>query len=154
MRPTLVLLVITLFLLAERGVRGETNAKVNVQRTALEHDVPLKSVKSVEEGRGRLKKGLLRRLALPLLLLLKLKAGVTVPALFGIVALVAFKGLWSGMTALAVAAALAVRGLIPPPRIVQLPPAHPHHALVTDYYTDYRRADDISRHDDYRYGYR
>ncbi|KAK9501641.1 hypothetical protein O3M35_012332 [Rhynocoris fuscipes] len=95
-------------------------------------------------------------MALPLLLLLGLKAGISVPLIFGTVALAAFKGLWSGLTSLVVTAALALRGFLPPPRIIQLPPPPTaHHAHITDYYTDYKRADDLySKADDYnRYGW-
>uniref|UniRef100_A0A023EY08 Putative secreted peptide n=2 Tax=Triatoma infestans TaxID=30076 RepID=A0A023EY08_TRIIF len=107
-----------------------------------------------EEGRNSKRGGVLRKIALPLLLLFGLKTGIAVPLVFGTVALAAFKGLWSGLTALVVTAALALRGLLPPPRIVQLPPPPPpHHAHITDYYTDYRRADALSRGDDYRYGW-
>ncbi|XP_073969774.1 uncharacterized protein [Rhodnius prolixus] len=106
-------------------------------------------------GRNSKRGGVLKKIALPLLLLFGLKTGIAVPLVFGTVALAAFKGLWSGLTALVVTAALALRGLLPPPRIVQLPPPPPpHHAHITDYYTDYRRADDLSRVDDYRYGWK
>uniref|UniRef100_T1ID33 Uncharacterized protein n=1 Tax=Rhodnius prolixus TaxID=13249 RepID=T1ID33_RHOPR len=110
---------------------------------------------STVTGRNSKRGGVLKKIALPLLLLFGLKTGIAVPLVFGTVALAAFKGLWSGLTALVVTAALALRGLLPPPRIVQLPPPPPpHHAHITDYYTDYRRADDLSRVDDYRYGWK
>lgn len=105
--------------------------------------------KTVREGR-RLKGGLLRRLALPLLILLGVKVGLGLPILFGGVALAAFKGLWTGSTALVMTAAMALRGLIPPPKVIVA--AHGHHAHVTDYLADYKRADDYR--DDYgRYSY-
>lgn len=98
----------------------------------------------------RLKGGLLRRLALPLLILLGVKVGLGLPILFGGVALAAFKGLWTGSTALVMTAAMALRGLIPPPKVIVA--AHGHHAHVTDYLADYKRADDYR--DDYgRYSY-
>ncbi|KAF6208866.1 hypothetical protein GE061_014608 [Apolygus lucorum] len=93
------------------------------------------SSRSIEEGR-RSKGRILKKMALPFLLLLGLKAGISIPLIFGAVALVAFKGMWSGATALIVTAALALRGLIPPSKIIQLPPpvhAVPHHVHVADY---------------------
>ncbi|CAH1154264.1 unnamed protein product [Phaedon cochleariae] len=54
----------------------------------------------------------LRRLILPILLLLKLKAAIIFPLLLSAVALVAFKGLGVGVAALAIAAATALKSLL------------------------------------------
>ncbi|KAF5304200.1 hypothetical protein FQR65_LT18885 [Abscondita terminalis] len=54
----------------------------------------------------------LRKLILPLLLLLKLKALIIIPAVLFVVALVAFKGLGAGVMALVVSGAIALKSLL------------------------------------------
>ncbi|MGP1956156.1 MAG: hypothetical protein ACTS8W_05280 [Arsenophonus sp. NC-PY1-MAG3] len=41
-----------------------------------------------------------------------MKTAILVPLLFGIVTLIAFKGLWAGVTALGISAALGLKALI------------------------------------------
>ncbi|BES96519.1 Protein of unknown function (DUF1676) [Nesidiocoris tenuis] len=132
---------------AERGRTSESSSQYRIDDEAKSSGAYAKS-----HGEGRkLRGGVMKRLALPFLLLLGLKAGITIPVIFGIVALVAFKGMWSGFTALFVTAALALRNLIPPSKIIQLPPANPQHVHVADYIGDYRREDHLSRIDDQSY---
>jgi hypothetical protein len=57
-------------------------------------------------GRGRLK-----RLILPFLLFLKLNFAVLVPIAISIATLLAFKGLWAGLSALLVTGALGLKAL-------------------------------------------
>ncbi|XP_014282871.1 uncharacterized protein [Halyomorpha halys] len=102
---------------------------------------------SVEGRRSR--RGILRRIALPLLILLGIKAGLAIPAIFGAVALAAFKGLWTGSSALMMTAAMAMKNMIPPPKII-IPNGSAH---VQDFISaDYRRADPFYRDDYSRYG--
>ncbi|KAF5286537.1 hypothetical protein FQR65_LT12541 [Abscondita terminalis] len=63
---------------------------------------------AMEESRRRK----LRKLILPLLLLLKLKALIIIPAVLFVVALVAFKGLGAGVMALVVSGAIALKSLL------------------------------------------
>ncbi|XP_063229010.1 uncharacterized protein LOC134534466 [Bacillus rossius redtenbacheri] len=58
------------------------------------------------EGRGRI-----RKLLLPLVLLLNLKSFVLVPIFLSAVVLVAFKGLWAGLAAFLVSGAIGLRQL-------------------------------------------
>ncbi|XP_054290600.1 uncharacterized protein LOC129005664 [Macrosteles quadrilineatus] len=114
-----------------------------------------------EEGRSRRP---FKKLAFPLLLALKLKTAIMVPLVLGFIGLISFKGLWSGLTALAIAAALGLKALVtgggarvlvhslPPPP----PPAHVHHLPPPAVeYAEYwsRRNDDhntYSAYSDYR----
>jgi hypothetical protein len=57
-------------------------------------------------GRGRLK-----RLILPFLLFLKLKFSVLVPIAISVATLLAFKGLWAGLSALMITGALGLKAL-------------------------------------------
>ncbi|KAG5884643.1 hypothetical protein JTB14_035738 [Gonioctena quinquepunctata] len=59
---------------------------------------------------GRTKK--LRRVILPILLLLKLKAAIVIPVVLSLIALVAFNGLGAGVTALAIAGATGLKSLL------------------------------------------
>lgn len=118
---------------------------------ATELPQPSDTEDSPEEGRSRRP---LKKLALPLLLALKLKTAILLPLILGLVALISFKGLWSGVTALGIAAALGLKALVagstkvlvhnPPP-----PPSHFHHFPpheITEYWS--RRGDDYVN--DYR----
>jgi hypothetical protein len=84
-------------------------------------------------ARGKRRKGLVKKVVMPVFLTAVLMGA---PILFGLVALAAFKGLWSGMTALGVTAALALRRLFAQNQHVYVPPHH-----VTEYLTDYKRND-------------
>lgn len=54
----------------------------------------------------------LRKLILPILLFLKLKAAIIVPAVLSFIALVAFKGLGASLVALLIAGATAFKGIL------------------------------------------
>ncbi|VEN50787.1 unnamed protein product [Callosobruchus maculatus] len=54
----------------------------------------------------------IRKLLLPLLLILKLKASIIFPILLSVVAIVAFKGLGAGLTALTIAGAIGLKNLV------------------------------------------
>ncbi|XP_074031316.1 DUF1676 domain-containing protein Osi15 isoform X2 [Leptinotarsa decemlineata] len=63
---------------------------------------------SFEEGRSKR----LRKIILPILLLLKLKAAIIIPIILSFISLVAFKGLGVGITALAIAGATGLKSLL------------------------------------------
>lgn len=75
------------------------------------------------------------------------------PIILGLISLVAFKGLWSGLTALGVAAALGLKALVSSgaPRVVVQapppPPPHYHHPPPHEYAEYWSRRDDFT---DYR----
>lgn len=99
----------------------------------------------------------MKKLILPLLMALKLKTAILLPVILGLISLIAFKGLWSGLTAMGIAAALGLKALVAgsgPKVVVQShplppppPPPHIHHFGPHEY-TEYwsRRGDD----NDYR----
>lgn len=60
-------------------------------------------------GRGRL-----RKLLLPLILGMKLKFAILLPIFISVIALISFKGLWAGLAAMLVSAALGLKALIVP----------------------------------------
>ncbi|XP_075210475.1 uncharacterized protein LOC142317810 [Lycorma delicatula] len=83
------------------------------------------------EGRSRRKR--LRRLAIPLLLALKIKTAILLPVIFGIVTLIAFKGLWAGMTSLGVVAILGLKSLIGQTKIYEVRAPHHYHYPPSPY---------------------
>ncbi|XP_069679298.1 uncharacterized protein [Periplaneta americana] len=72
-------------------------------------DIGLRSLATddASEGRGRLKK-----LILPLLLGMKLKASILLPIFISTIALISFKGLWAGLAAMLVSGALGLKALL------------------------------------------
>ncbi|XP_039299882.1 uncharacterized protein LOC111063771 [Nilaparvata lugens] len=89
---------------------------------------------NITKGQSRTGRRRIRKVIIPLLLALKLKTALVIPLLFGAVSLIAFKGLWAGMTALAMVSALALKSLMHGKSSVtyevRAPPPHyhmPHH---------------------------
>ncbi|XP_058060074.1 uncharacterized protein LOC131210800 [Anopheles bellator] len=102
----------------------------------LEFKVPKDSIedmqRSLDEARGKKKK--VKKLLLPLLLLLKLKAAALLPLALGALALIAFKALIVGKIALILSAIIALKKLFDKKgdqsyEVV----AHPHYSHSTSY---------------------
>ncbi|XP_050087572.1 uncharacterized protein LOC126572371 [Anopheles aquasalis] len=116
-------------LLVERAARF-------LETHTLEFKVPKDSIedmqRSLDEARGKKKK--VKKLLLPLLLLLKLKAAALLPLALGALALIAFKALIVGKIALILSAIIALKKLFDKKgdqsyEVV----AHPHYSHSTSY---------------------
>ncbi|XP_071557025.1 uncharacterized protein Osi15 [Temnothorax nylanderi] len=79
-------------------------------------DIDLRSfARGTSEGRTKLK-----RMILPLLILLKLKAIIVLPIVISLIALIGMKGLGAGLMSLLISGAVALKALVtppPPPRV-------------------------------------
>ncbi|CAH1966031.1 unnamed protein product [Acanthoscelides obtectus] len=99
-----------------RDAKEEKRDEGIVQRCVrflAEHQLKLRL--PAEESRGletEARSRKIRKLILPLLLILKLKASIIFPILLSIVAIVAFKGLGAGLTALTIAGAIGLKNLV------------------------------------------
>ncbi|CAH0555714.1 unnamed protein product [Brassicogethes aeneus] len=75
----------------------------------LKFKIPSEQARTVlEESRS----SKLKKIVLPILLLLKLKAAIIIPAVLSVIALVAFKGLGVGLIALAISGATGLKSLL------------------------------------------
>nr|CAH7742912.1 unnamed protein product [Callosobruchus chinensis] len=97
----------------EKETKGDEGIVERSIRFLADHQLklrlPAEESRSLEtEARSRK----IRKLLLPLLLILKLKASIIFPILLSVVAVVAFKGLGAGLTALAIAGAIGLKNLV------------------------------------------
>ncbi|KAK5644794.1 hypothetical protein RI129_006094 [Pyrocoelia pectoralis] len=98
----------------DSAARSEEGIFDRIIRYMGQHEIKIKlssdedARSAVEESRRRK----LRKLFLPLLLLLKLKALIIIPAVLFVIALVAFKGMGAGFMALLISGAIALKQLL------------------------------------------
>ncbi|KYQ59803.1 hypothetical protein ALC60_01188 [Trachymyrmex zeteki] len=84
-------------------------------------DIELKSLaRGTSEARTKLK-----RMIMPLLILLKLKAIIVLPIVISMIALIGLKGLGAGLMSLLISGAVALKALVTPP-----PPARVSYGIV------------------------